>query len=74
MTLSRYGSVTHLTSETITEIAAELVNIMKLLHEPKPVIIHPDIKTKNIINRNISDSLYVIIYPFFDLLLYNTII
>lgn len=51
MTLAEYARANQLTEETITEIAAELVNIMKLLHESEPVIIHRDIKPENIIIR-----------------------
>lgn len=51
MTLAEYARVTPLTEETITEIATQLVKIMKLLHESEPVIIHRDIKPENIIIR-----------------------
>lgn len=51
MTLAEYARANHLTEESITEIAAELVNIMKLLHESEPAIIHRDIKPENIIIR-----------------------
>lgn len=51
VTLAEYVRENSLTQERITELAINLVHIMRQFHESDPVIIHRDIKPENIIVR-----------------------